>query len=120
MRRAIVSAVVALTVFGMSTTAQAFPTATGTVINLVVSSTAAGSGPEEISFQVSNMPNTGCPSGGWFLFRPSDISDAQTRKNLVATLFAAKLTGASINVVYSNTICDAGYGYAIPIAIIIP
>ena len=80
----------------------------------------AGSTPEVVSFQVSNMPNTGCPAGGWFLFTPSDVSDAQTRKNMLATLFAAKLTGVSINVVYSNTVCDAAFGYAVPIAIIMP
>ena len=120
MCRALVSALAALTVLAVSMTAEAFPTATGTVVNLVVSSTAAGSPPEEISFQISNMPNTGCPTGTWFFFNPSDITDAQTRKNLVATLFAAKLTGASINVVYSNTVCDAASGYAIPIAIIMP
>jgi hypothetical protein len=120
MRRAVVSALVAVSVFGMSMTAQAFPTASGPVVNLVVSSTAAGGAPEVISFQVSPMPNTGCPSGSWFLFTPTDISDAQTRKNMLATLFAAKLSGTSVNVVYSNTICDAGSGYAIPIAIIIP
>ena len=120
MRRTIVSALAALTVLGMSMTVQAFPTATGTVINLVVDSTAAGSAPEVISFQVTNMPNTGCPSGSWFFFTPTDVTDAQTRKNMLATLFAAKLTGATINVVYSSTICDAGSGYAIPIAIIMP
>lgn len=120
MRRAIVSALAAFTVLVMSMTAQAFSTATGTVVNLVVDSTAAGSAPEEISFQVSNMPNTGCPSGSWFFFTPTDVTDAQTRKNMVATLLAAKLSGASINVVYSNTVCDAGSGYAIPIAIIMP
>ena len=120
MRRPIVSGLMALAVLGMSMTAEAFPTASGPVVNLVVSSTAAGGAPEVISFQVSPMPNTGCPSGTWFLFSPTDISDAQTRKNMLATLFAAKLTGTSVNVVYSNTICDAGFGYAIPIAIIIP
>jgi hypothetical protein len=120
MRRAIASALAALTVVGLSTTAEAFPTATGTVMNFVVDSTVGGQAPEEISFQVSNMPNTGCPSGGWFFFTPTDVTDAQTRKNMVATLLAAKLSGASINVVYSNTLCDAASGYAIPIAIIIP
>jgi hypothetical protein len=120
MRRAVVSALVAMSVSGMSMTAQAFSTASGPVVNLVVSSTEPAGAPEVISFQVSPMPNTGCPSGSWFYFTPTDISDAQTRKNMMATLLAAKLAGTSINVVYSNTICDAGSGYAIPIAIIIP
>jgi hypothetical protein len=38
---------------------------------------------------------------------------------MLATLFAAKFAGTSVNVVYSNTIFDAASGYAIPIAIII-
>ena len=121
MRRSLVS-FLALAAVGMSLTAPAlaFPVASGTVINLVVSSTEDGSGPEGISFQLTNMPNTGCPSGTWFVFEPTDVTDAQTRKNLLTTLFAAKLTGASVNVVYSSTICSATSGYAIPIAIIMP
>lgn len=121
MRRAVVSTLVSLAALGMSTTALAqYSTATGTVINLVVSSTAGSPQPEEISFQVTNMPNTGCTNGGWFFIAPSAVADAQTRKNLLATLFVAKTTGASVNVVYSNTFCDSGSGYAIPIAIIMP
>jgi len=123
MRRSLVFASLAMTAVGMGMTrpAAAFPTASGNVINLVVDSTAvAGSSPEIISFQLTNMPNTGCPAGGWFMITPSDVTDAQTRKNLLTTLFAAKLTGASVNVVYSSTICDASFGYAIPIAIIMP
>ena len=123
MRLPVVFASLAMTAVGMCMTlpAAAFPTASGTVINLVVDSTAtAGSIPELVTFQLTNMPNTGCPGGGWFMIDPTDVADAQTRKNLLTTLFAAKLTGASINVVYSSTICSASLGYAIPIAIIIP
>jgi|SRR6185437_9890649 len=120
MSRAIASALAALTVLGVSTNAQAFSTASGTVVNLTVDANVLQTGAEVVSFQVTNMPNTGCPAGGWFLFTPSDISDAQTRKNLLATLYAAKLSGNSVNVVYSNTLCDAVYGYAVPIAIIMP
>lgn len=120
MRRAVVSALAALTVFGISTTVQAFTTTSGTVLNLTVDSTASGIAPEVVSFQISNMPNTGCPNGAWFMFNPSDIADAQTRKNMLSTLLAAKMSGANVNIVYSNTICDAGFGYAIPIAIIVP
>ena len=123
MRTPIVLASLALTAVGMGMTvpAVAFPTASGTVINLVVDSTAApGSTPEVISFQLTNMPNTGCPAGGWFMIEPTDVADAQTRKNLLTTLFAAKLTGASVNVVYSSTVCSAAFGYAVPIAIIMP
>lgn len=123
MRRPLVLASLAMTAVGLCMTvpASAFPTASGTVINLVVDSTAtAGSTPELVTFQLTNMPNTGCPGGGWFIIEPTDIADAQTRKNLLTTLFAAKLTGASVNVVYSSTICSASFGYAVPIAIIMP
>jgi hypothetical protein len=78
----------------------------------------ATSGAEIVSFQVTNMPNTGCPTGTWFFFDPTDVTDAQTRKNLLTTLFAAKLSGATVNVVYSSTVCDSASGYAIPIALI--
>lgn len=121
MRRPLVS-FLALAAVGMSLTAPAlaYSSASGNVINLVVSSTEAGSAPEVISFQLTNMPDTGCPNGTWFIFDPTDVTDAQTRKNLLTTLFAAKLTGASVNVVYSNTICSAASGYAVPIAITLP
>ena len=121
MNRALVSALWAATLFCLSITAWASDsTATGTVINLVVDSTAGGSGAEIVSFQVTNMPNTGCPTGTWFFFDPTDVTDAQTRKNLLTTLFAAKLSGATVNVVYSSTVCDSASGYAIPIALIMP
>jgi hypothetical protein len=122
MRRPLVFASLAMTAVGMCMTvpAAAFSTASGAVINLVVDSTAAGNPVELITFQLTNMPNTGCPGGGWFIIDPTDVTDAQTRKNLLTTLFAAKVSGASVNVVYSSTICSASFGYAVPIAIIMP
>jgi hypothetical protein len=122
MRRFLPSAVLCLAAVGMSMSlpAAAFPTASGTVINIVVDSTENGTTPELVTFQLTNMPNTGCPNGGWFIIEPTDVTDAQTRKNLVTMLFAAKLTGASVNVVYSSTICSASFGYAVPVAIIMP
>ena len=122
MRRFLPSVFLCMTAVGMSMAvpAASFPAATGTVINIVVNSTENGASPELVTFQLTNMPDTGCPSGGWFIIDPTDVTDAQTRKNLVSTLFAAKLTGASVNVVYSSTICSSSFGYAVPIAIIMP
>jgi hypothetical protein len=125
MRRPLVSAFLAMTAVGMSMTvpATSFPTASGTIINLVVNSnsTLDGGVSGYINFGVTNMPNTGCPSGGYFTVDPTDITDAQTYKNMVTTLFAAKLSGATVNVVYSSTFCSSGqFSSAVPIAIIIP
>ena len=122
MHRFLPSVFLSMAAVGMSVAvpAASFPAATGTVINIVVNSTENGASPELVTFQLTNLPNTGCPSGGWFIIDPTDVTDAQTRKNLVSTLFAAKLTGASVNVVYSSTICSSSFGYAVPIAIIMP
>ena len=123
MRRLFVSLLTPAAVGMMSVTAPALAansTASGNVINLVVDSTEGGSGPEIVSFQLTNMPDTGCPNGTWFIFDPTDVTDAQTRKNLLTTLLAAKLTGASVEVVYSSSVCSATFGYAVPIAIIMP
>lgn len=122
MHRAVVSAFVALIALGVSMTARAQnnSTVSGNVINLLIGSTIQASEPEGIAFQIANMPNTGCSNGGWFVINPAAVTDANTRKNLVATLLGAKLAGVSVNLVYSSTVCDSTSGYAIPIAIIIP
>jgi hypothetical protein len=122
MRRAVVSAFVGLIAFGVSMTAPAQnnSTVSGNVINFLTGSTIQASQPEGIAFQIANMPNTGCTNGGWFVINPTAVPDANTRKNLVATLLGAKLAGVSVNVVYNSTVCDSTSGYAIPIAIIIP
>jgi hypothetical protein len=124
--RFLVAASIATTIglMGLPGLAEAFQTLTGTLGSLVVSSTATG-GPENISFKLNlpagvSQPATGCPlsGNGFFMFSPNSIADAQTRKNLLATLFSAQASGSTLNVVYDNTgkFCDP-FGYAYPIAL---
>jgi len=124
--RLLVAASIAATagLLGSPAPAQAFQTLTGTLGSLVVSSTATN-GPETISFKLNlpsgvSQPATGCPlsGNGFFMFSPGSIADAQTRKNLLATLFSAQASGSTLAVVYDNTgrFCDP-FGYAYPIAL---
>jgi hypothetical protein len=124
--RSLVAASIATTVvlLGLPDLAQAFQTLSGTLGSLVVSSTATN-GPETISFKLNlpagvAQPATGCPvsGNGFFLFSPGSVPDAQTRKNLIATLFSAQASGSTLVVIYDNTgkFCDPS-GYAYPIAL---
>jgi hypothetical protein len=96
-------------------------TITGTVTGMEVSAPKF-TATETILFQLSNPPTaTGCTgaTNGWFAFSPTTVTDAQTRKNLVATLLTARVTEINILVLYDDAgaNCDP-FGYPAPYLII--
>jgi hypothetical protein len=82
----------------------------GTVHIVQQNSTLQAGSPETILFSVDGQP-TPLHCGNYFVISPNSITDAQTRKNLVALLMMAKSTGNQIEVAYdsqSGTPCDQG------------
>jgi hypothetical protein len=96
-----------------------FQTVSGTVTLVVVNSTTSAPA-ETVDVKLSNMPAvTGCTSGGGFFeFNATSVTDAQTRKNMVAALYEARATGATISIVYDDAgaFCST-FGYAVPVAV---
>jgi hypothetical protein len=92
---------------------------TGTITTLGVQSTEQA--PPEVVDIVLNVrpPATGCPGGtAGFEFSPASVTDAQTRKNMLTLLLAAKMSGSNITIVYDNAgaYCSVN-GFAVPIGI---
>jgi hypothetical protein len=86
-------------------------TVIGTVSTITQFGTALQFGPETVEFDLANQPTIGCPQGSHFIFSPSSITDAQTRRNMLAILLHAKATGTQVEVAYDNSggYCDQGY-----------
>jgi len=86
-------------------------TVIGTVSTVTQFGTALQFGPETVLFDLANQPTIACPQGSHFIFSPNSVTDAQTRKNMVAILLHAKATGSQIEVAYDNAggYCDQGY-----------
>jgi len=120
MRKAAVSAILALSISMFSMPSQAkLVFLSGTVIGLFVSG--AGSPAETVDFIMSFGPQTtGCTNpdatNQVFFFNPTDISDAQTRKNMLALLMAARISGTPVTVDWDNAgaNCDAN-GFPVPL-----
>jgi hypothetical protein len=100
----------------LSTSIPANATYNATVIGTVYNVTQMSTGltqysPETIVFQLTNGTPSVCPSGAYFIISPDSVTDGQTRKNMVAMLFMAKATGATIEVAYDNAggFCDHGF-----------
>jgi hypothetical protein len=86
--------------------------AIGTVDLLQLNSTSAGGSPETVMFTLSEMPTAvWCGPFHRFAVSPVSVTDGQTRKNMVATLLAAKAAGQRLQVAFDNTgaFCDQGY-----------
>lgn len=85
-------------------------TAVGTVLQVTQYSTSLAYSPETISFVISNQPSVSCAQFQYFVISPSTVTDAQTRKNLVALLLEAKATGGTVQVAYDSQggFCDQG------------
>ena len=122
MGRAMHCALVALGTLGLSVAAHATSrTIVGTITGMEVSTpkfTAANT----VLFQLSNPPTaTGCTlaTNGWFAFSPTTVTDQDTRKNLVATLLTARVSGLNVLVLYDDAgaNCDP-FGYPAPYLII--
>lgn len=119
MLKAAISAILSLSILIFSTPTRAKLVFTsGTVLSVFVGG--AGSPAESVTFTMSfAAQTTGCTNpyqtNQVFVFNPTDISDAQTRKNMLALLMAARVSGATITVDWDNAgaYCDAS-GFPIP------
>jgi hypothetical protein len=120
MRKCLLVSFMALATIGLHVSASAaIVTITGTIVGLGVQSTEQA--PPEVVDIVLNVtpPTTGCPGGtAGFEFSPASVTDAQTRKNMLAVLLAAKVSGIAVKIVYDNAgaFCSVN-GFAVPIAI---
>jgi hypothetical protein len=118
MRKALLSGFVAFAVLGFSMSAFAgvvfdgptTATATGTVHILQQDSTSVGAAPETTVFTISPQPSVSCGTFSDFVISPNTVTDAQTRKNMVALLLLAKATGNPVEIAYDNSggFCDQG------------
>ena len=118
MRRAILPALLAPLALLCGPAQATYQTISGTITQIVVNSTTSAPA-ETIDFKLSSMPSaTGCSGNGFFEFNTTSVTDANTRKNMVAALYAARTSGATVSVVYddSGKFC-ATFGYAVPVAI---
>ena len=63
--------------------------------------------PETTLFQLTNQPTVACPLH-YFAISPATVPDANTRRNMVATILTAKAIGATVEVAYDSTgaYCD--------------
>jgi hypothetical protein len=64
--------------------------------------------PETTIFQLSTQPTVACGPWHYFAISPATVPDANTRRNMVATILTAKATGATVEVAYDSTgaYCD--------------
>jgi hypothetical protein len=86
-------------------------TVTGIVAYVSQIGPSIGTPTETIAFALTNQPSINCGGYQEFTISPTTVSDAQTRKNMLAILLAAKTSGASVNVGYDNVangFCEAG------------
>jgi hypothetical protein len=86
-------------------------TVIGTVSTFTQFGTALQFGPETVIFDLANQPTIPCPQGSHFILSPNSITDAQTRRTMVAILLHAKATGSQVEVAYDNAggYCDQGH-----------
>jgi hypothetical protein len=124
MRKSIASAILALLSLAVSAPSHAATASvTGTVEFLVVYANIDDPA-ETVLFELTGGNiTTMCPNASantpTFSFDPADISDAQTRKNMVTMLFTARTSGLPISVSFDNAgaHCDGQFGFAIPLLI---
>jgi hypothetical protein len=93
---------------GLSMPARATYNATVTgTITIVQQDSGVLMSPETTIFQLSTQPTVACTLH-YFAISPATVPDAQTRKNMVATILTAKATGATVEVAYDSTggYCD--------------
>lgn len=86
-------------------------TVVGTISWIGQMNQSLGNPAETIVFALTNQPTGLCSSGyNMFVISPASVTDAQSRKNLLAMLLSAKATGSQVQVAYDNTggYCDQG------------
>lgn len=91
----------------------------GTVVNIFIAG--AGSAAESVTFTMSfGIQTTGCknndPTLQMFSINPSNIADAQTRKDLLTLIMASKTSGIPLTVDWDDqgAHCDAVSGLTVP------
>jgi hypothetical protein len=124
MRKSAISAILALSALSFSTPSHAkLVFLSGTVLS--VFSSGAGSSPQQVTFTMSFAPQTtGCsgpssdPTNQVFVFNPTDISDTQTRINMLTLVLAARTSGIPLTVDWDNAgaDCDAS-GFPVPLGV---
>lgn len=85
-------------------------TATGAVAFVTQFSPGLGYAPETFAFTIANQPHVSCAQYQYFVISPNSVSDAATRKNMIAMVLEAKATGGQLEVAYDSTggFCDQG------------
>jgi hypothetical protein len=108
--RKILATTILLVGFSMSADATYNSTVTGTIATLTQYSTSLSYVPETFSFTISNQPTVSCGPFNYFVISPNSVTDAQTRKNMVASLLTAKAGGNQVEIAYDSTggFCDQG------------
>jgi hypothetical protein len=125
MRKSITSTILTLSLFAVSTPGYAATASTTGTIGFLAVYANIEDPAETVLFELSNGATitTMCSNAGsntpTFSFVPADISDAQTRKNMLTMLFAARTSGLPITVNFDNAgaHCDSQFGFAIPLVI---
>ncbi len=127
---AIPAAVLLFSLAVFASPGYATPTSiTGTVTQVFVDSTENNNPPETVFFKFQPAAGqqaltTGCRQGStttpgtaeFFEFEPASVTDAQTRKNMLTLLFAARTGGMTLEVAYDNAGAFCGTsGFAVPI-----
>jgi hypothetical protein len=130
MRKLAIPAAAVLVALAGSSPGQAASTfVTGTVIEVFVDSTVNNNPPETVFFKFQPAAGqqaltTGCTQGSTttagtaeiFEFEPASVTDAQTRKDMLTLLFAARTSGMTAEVAYDNAGAFCGTaGFAVPI-----
>jgi hypothetical protein len=130
MRKLTIPATALLFSLALASPVYATPTSiTGTVTQVFVDSTENKNPPETVFFKFQPAAGqqaltTGCPQGStttagtaeFFEFEPASVADAQTRKNMLTLLFAARTAGMTLEVAYDNAGAFCGTsGFAVPI-----
>jgi len=85
-------------------------TVTGTVTFVQQMSTSLWFSPESTAFGLSTQPSINCGGYQQFIISPTSVTDAQTRRDIVALLLSAKAAGTKVEVGYDSTggFCDQG------------
>jgi len=91
---------IATTIWSLAARATYNATVIGTVSTISQFGTALQFDPETVVFDLANQPTTACPQGSHFILSPNSVTDAQTRKNMLAILLHAKATGTQVEIAH--------------------
>ena len=119
MRKSAISAMLALTILIFSVPSQAkLVFLSGTVLTVFVGGVARPA--ESVTFIMSFAPQTtGCTNAGGgnqvFVFDPTTITDAQTRKDILALIMASRTSGVPLTVDWDDAGAHCAGGFPVPL-----